>query len=124
MKDQNRSYGLLMAGILLALAGIRYVLTGNLMVWAVAAGAVFLVLALAAPALLAPVRRAWMKLAAVLGAINSRILLTLVFGLVVTPMAYVLRLLGKQPMRTEPQASYWRKRNPDEFTAARMERQF
>jgi hypothetical protein len=56
--------------------------------------------ALVVPRLLGPVERAWMKLAAVLGAVNTRILLTLVYVLVVTPIAW-LRRLGGDPLRRE-----------------------
>ena len=124
LKDENRSFGLLMAAVLLGFAGVRYLLAGSTLRWAMAIGAAFLLVALVQPGWLAPVRRGWMRFAAVLGYINSRILLTIVFGLVVTPIAYLLRLLGRQPMRAEPQTTYWRKRTPDEFTAARMARPF
>ena len=53
---------------------------------------------------------AWMALAMVLGAIFSTILLTILFCLVVTPMALVARMAGKDflSQRLEPQSdSYW-----------------
>ena len=37
----------------------------------------------------------WNKLAFALGYVNGRILLTLVFFIVVTPVAYVMKLAGK-----------------------------
>ncbi|MDE3035721.1 MAG: hypothetical protein KGJ14_07080, partial [Nitrospirota bacterium] len=68
----------------------------------------------------------WMKLASVLGFVNQRALLTILFGLLITPIALLLRLLGKRPipLRAEGINSYWRARRADEFTASRMERQF
>jgi hypothetical protein len=68
-----------------------------------------------------------MRLAAVLGAVNSRILLTLVYIGLVTPFAVLLRLLGRQPIPTKTSkaaSSYWHDRRPEEFTPQRMERQF
>jgi hypothetical protein len=41
---------------------------------------------------------AWWKLAAILGFINARILLTLMFTLVLTPVSAVWRLTGKDPL--------------------------
>jgi hypothetical protein len=55
----------------------------------------FLALAWQFPAALKYPHWAWMKLAHVLGWINTRILLTLLFYLLVTPVALVRRLLGK-----------------------------
>jgi len=43
------------------------------------------------PAVLGPVERGWMAFAAVLGAINTRILLTLIYVTVVTPIGWLRR---------------------------------
>jgi hypothetical protein len=66
--------------------------------WPLIVGAVLCSLALIAPRSLAPFYSLWMRLALVLGWINSRIILSLIFGIIVTPMAIVMRLLGKDPM--------------------------
>ena len=51
----------------------------------------------------------WMKFAAVLGYINSRILLSLMFYLVIPPSGLVMRLFGRNPLRRRgpAQDSYW-----------------
>lgn len=56
-----------------------------------AAGALLVAPGLLVPGVLAPVERGWMRLAMVLGAINTRIILTLVYVLVVTPIGVVRR---------------------------------
>jgi len=55
----------------------------------------------------------WMKFGHVLGWINARIILSLVFFVVVTPIGIVMRLLGKDllRMRTPKSASYWIRRD-------------
>lgn len=122
----NRSFGLVMAGGLAGLALLRYLLAGTIHWWLIGVGLVFGVAGLFLPRLLTPLRTVWMKLAAVLGFVNQRILLTLLFGLLITPIALLLRLLGKQPipLRAGGVDSYWRARRADEFSASRMERQF
>lgn len=50
------------------------------------------------PRSLKQVHTGWMKLGHVLGAINTRILLGLVYYLLITPMGLVMRLLGKDIM--------------------------
>ena len=122
----NRSFGLIMAGGLTALAVLRMAIAGALSWWLLGFGACFAAFALLCPGLLDPVRRLWMKLATVLGFINQRVLLTLLFGLLITPMAIALRLLGKRPIALGPDTagSYWRSRKVEDFTASRMERQF
>lgn len=125
--DENRTFGLIMAGGLGALALFRSVWTGSIFIWPIAAAVLLFLTALVVPAWLAPIRTVWMRLAGVLGLINARMLLTLVFALVITPIALLLRLVGKQPIRLVPQpgaTSYWHRRNEQEFAPKRMERQF
>lgn len=66
--------------------------------WPLILGAVLCSLALVVPRSLAPFYQIWMRLALVLGWINSRVVLGLVFVVLVVPMAIAMRLLGKDPM--------------------------
>jgi len=50
------------------------------------------------PFLLRPIYQAWMKLGHLLGWVNSRIILGLVFYLIVTPMGLFMRKWGKNPL--------------------------
>lgn len=45
------------------------------------------------------ISRLWLKLAELLGAFNSKIILTLVFFLFLTPLAYLFRLFTKNPLQ-------------------------
>jgi len=58
-------------------------------------GGVLLLLAAAAPGLLAAPHRAWLAFAKVLGRVNSAVFLFLTFFLVLTPLAFFLRLFGR-----------------------------
>lgn len=123
----NRSFGLVMAGALGIFTIVRSILTGNIAWWLAAIGMGFALVGFLVPVWLAPVRRAWMKFAMILGAINSRILLTVVYFSIVTPLAILLRILGKRPIAVRPDkttSSYWHERGAEEFTSRRLERQF
>lgn len=52
--------------------------------------------------------KAWLKLAGVMGKINSRIILSLIFFLFLTPIAFLYRLSGKTK-------SYYRQRGESTF---------
>lgn len=67
--------------------------------WALGLMAALVGLGLVFPRALRHPYRGWMALGHALGYVNSRILLSLVFYLVVTPMGFVMRLFGKDPMR-------------------------
>ncbi|MBU1230624.1 MAG: hypothetical protein KKA55_04885 [Proteobacteria bacterium] len=65
----------------------------------VAAATTLLVVNMTAPRLYAPASKLWFGLSAVLGAVMSRAILTLVFFLVLTPMALIRRAMGKDSLQ-------------------------
>lgn len=89
-----------------------------------AIAAVLVLGALVAPSLLRPVYRGWMKLGEVLAWVNTRIILTLVFFLVVTPIGLVMRLFGRSPMAARRGDSYWIDVEPHSYGDRHVEKQF
>ena len=82
---------------------------------------------LVAPAALAPVQRVWLRAAALLGEVNSRVILTVLFYLVIAPIGLVLRHLVRDPLDrslTDGKASNWIKRERQPVDPARYEQQF
>jgi hypothetical protein len=77
--------------------------------WGVAAVAALL-LAWRAPQLLTPLARGWLWLGHLLGYVNTRVILALVFFVVITPVALLFRLLGRDALRLKvvKASSYWR----------------
>ena len=51
------------------------------------------------PRLFSPVARLWLGISLLLGAVMSRLILSLIFMIVVLPLALVMRLFGHDPMR-------------------------
>tara|TARA_B100000212_G_scaffold132113_1_gene99091 strand:- start:9741 stop:10133 length:393 start_codon:yes stop_codon:yes gene_type:complete len=60
-----------------------------------------IILAITKPGLLLYPYRAWMKLGHILGWLNSRIILGLVFLIVLQPIALIMRISGHDPLRTK-----------------------
>ena len=89
-----------------------------------ALGGPLLLLAALFPAGLARPHRAWLAFARVLGRVNSAIFLFFTFFLVLTPLGFVLRLLGRDELkrRGSAPASMWspypeRNRDPHHYEA-------
>lgn len=73
------------------------------------------------------VYRGWMIFAKALGFVNTRILLTLFFYLVITPIGLLLRLFGKNPLnlRLDPEAkTYWSPKAKEPYDPERYKKQF
>ena len=66
------------------------------------------ILAILKPNLLLYPYKSWMQLGHILGWLNSRIILGLVFLIVLQPIALIMRILGHDPLKTKklPQKSY------------------
>ena len=125
--SSDRSFGIVFTLLFLAV-GIWMVLRGQPNGWLFLASAVlFFVVAMARPSVLGPLNRAWMKFGLLLGRVANPIILGIVFFLVITPMAVVRRLLGKDSLHLESKSgleSYWIDRNPPDPKPGSMTKQF
>ena len=106
-----RSFGLVVGGafgLIGAWPGLRHGLPPRL--WALALGGALAALGVAWPRSLTHPYRWWMAAAEMLGAINTRVILGVLFYGLFTPLALILRLLGKDPMRRAlaPEADSYR----------------
>lgn len=86
----------------------------------VALGAVLVVLGRVAPSTLRVPNRYWWRFAQALGWFNARLLLTLFFALVLTPVGVVMRLFGRNPLRPSEAHTSWsphsaRRRDPKHY---------
>ncbi len=99
-KPGLRKFGLTTGLIFAALFGfvLPWIWGKSMQQWPLVFGAVLCSLALVVPRSLGPFYQVWMRLALVLGWINSRLILGVIFVLVVTPMGLVMRIMGKDPM--------------------------
>jgi hypothetical protein len=108
----NRRFGLLLAAVC-AIVFAWHGWSGSYSVgWAIAA-LILLLIAVAMPRILAPLKRLWLKFGALLHYVVSPVLLTVFYYLAVTPIGLVLQLVGKDPLRRRSsRGSYWVERKP------------
>jgi Saxitoxin biosynthesis operon protein SxtJ len=125
--SSNRTFGMVLAAFF-ALIGILPLLRGHpVRLWALPLSAIFLLAALIAPTMLAPLNRIWTALGALLHKITNPIILGVFFYLVFTPFGALMRLFGKDFLRLklDPDAeSYWIVRQPAGPPPESMSNQF
>ena len=125
--SSDRNFGLVMAAFFTLVAFWPLVRAESIRWWALGVALVFLLLTLLWRAPLAPLNKMWMKLGALLYRIVSPIVMALLFYLTVTPLALLMRVLGKDPLRLrhDPNAaSYWIERTPPGPAPDSMKNQF
>ena len=120
------SFALIVGGALLLIAAYQWRRGAPQWVWVTLLSivAALLLAAAAAPSLLRPVYRGWMRLGEALAWVNTRILLTLIFFLVVTPIGLLMRLFGRSPIATTRSDSYWTDVEPHSYGDRHVEKQF
>ena len=94
---QLRSFGLLVGGIFLLIGLWPLVFRGEpFRVWACGLACVLILPALVWPRSLGLIYRGWMAMGAVLGWINTRIILSIIFYVIFTPIGFFRRVILKR----------------------------
>ncbi|HQF43015.1 MAG TPA: SxtJ family membrane protein [Ignavibacteriaceae bacterium] len=78
-------------------------------------GGLFVILSFIAIPVLRPFHKLWMMLALVMGLVMSRVILTLLFYIILTPIGFIARIFGKKfmPLGFDKTVdTYWEKREP------------
>jgi len=123
----DRSFGLVVGGILLLLSIFQYFNGGTLYFWIGAPGVVLVVLGIVAPKLLHSLNVLWTKLGLMLGRIVTPVIMFLVYIISVVPIGLILRMTGKDLLRMrrgDDKTSYWINRNPPGPTPESLKDQF
>jgi xanthine/uracil permease len=120
-----RNFGLVVGGVFLAIVAFVFWRRGfeaTPVLIGIAVGAsVLVLLAVVAPTVLKPAHRVWMLLALILGFVMTRVILTVMYYLVFTPIGLILRAFGRDPMnRSFGGDSYWIERTVVDESPARL----
>ena len=98
-----RKFGFIMGGMFALIFGLIFPWLSDKTfetwpIWPFIVTAVFWVIAIVAPQILRPVNDIWVKVGNVLGFINSRIILGVMFFVMIFPIGMLLKLFGKDSM--------------------------
>ncbi len=107
--SSNKNFGIVFSIFFLLIA--IYPLTNNneLRIWSLVIAIIFLALGLINSKVLTPLNKLWFKFGLLLGRIVSPIIMAVIFFLVVTPTAFIMRIIGKDllNLKLNKNKSYW-----------------
>lgn len=96
-----RQFGFIVGGIFSLIGLWPLLIHGeSARLWSILLGIVLIILGVLIPRSLTYVYWVWMKIGHVLGFINTRIILGIVYYAIITPMGLIMRLMGKDSMHS------------------------
>lgn len=124
-KDLTK-FGLTIGAVLVIIAAILYLYGKASYLYFLAPGLFFASIGLAIPQMLKPLNKIWMTIAILLGWVMTRVILSLLFYLVITPIGLIARLTGKNFLKLKKSNTdcYWEKREQKSAKQIDYERQF
>ena len=119
----NKNFGIVFSIVFLLIAIYPLINSEGLRVWSIIIAIIFLVLGLINSKILTPLNKLWFKFGILLGRIVSPIIMGVIFFLVVTPIAIIMRIIGKDllNLKFNKNKSYWIEKNEPK---SKMKNQF
>jgi len=126
-KKDLRKFGITVGGVILAIGLVLFYFEKPSAIYFAVIGGLLILFGALFPNILKPINKIWMSLAIILGFIMSRVILTILFYLVLTPIALLAKLVGKKFMilkYDKSAKSYWERRSIIQKKPIDYERQF
>jgi len=121
-----REFGLTLGAFFLVISGVSLLRHKSVfLMYSLIASCVSSIMGLVLPGFLKPVYIVWMRFAFILGWINTRIILVILFYLVFTPLGLLMRLFRIDLLERENKLdSYWKKKEKIKLDPLDYERRF
>ena len=107
--SSNRSFGIVFFVVFFLIALYPLINNEDIRIWSLIISLIFLILGLINSRILTPLNKLWFKFGILLGKIVSPIIMGIIFFLVVTPIGFIMRILGKDVLNLKfnENKSYW-----------------
>tara|TARA_E500000178_G_scaffold294183_1_gene299367 strand:+ start:2247 stop:2630 length:384 start_codon:yes stop_codon:yes gene_type:complete len=111
--SSNRSFGLVFFIFFFIIAIYPIINDESLRVWSLIISFIFFILGLINSKILTPLNKIWFKFGLLLGRIVSPLIMGIIFFLVVTPIALIMKIIGKDllNLKFNKGKTYWIEKN-------------
>ncbi len=122
-RSTEKNFGIIFSALFFLIGLWPLLNAAEIRIWSIIIAIIFLVLAFLKPKLLKPLNHNWIKLGEIIGKVIAPIVMALVFFIIVTPISFLVRVLGKDLLKLKfsKNNSYWIKRKENITT---MDKQF
>ena len=107
--SSNKSFGVVFFIVFLLISIYPLINNGELRIWSLITSIIFLFLGLINSKVLTPLNKLWFKFGLLLGKIVSPLIMGIIFFFVVTPTAFIMRIIGKDilNLKFNNKKTYW-----------------
>ena len=107
--SSNRNFGLVFFIVFLIVSTWPLINGEPVRIWSATISLVFLILGLMNSKLLTPLNKLWFKFGMILGAMVAPVVMGVVFFLVITPIGFFMKIIGKDLLRKryDKKKTYW-----------------
>ena len=107
--SSNKSFGIVFFVVFLLISLYPLLNNESIRIWSLVVSLIFLILGILDFKILSPLNKIWFKFGILLGKVISPIIMGIIFFLVVTPIGFIMRLLGKDVLNLKysNNKSYW-----------------
>lgn len=126
-KKEYKKFGILMGVVFTLISSLLFWNEYSGAIYYLSTGVIFAAIALISPVLLKYLYNIWMTFAAIMGYIMSRLILSLIFIIMFTPVGLITRLIRKDLLKMKwdkGAKSYWIIRDNKAFTPKSVENQY
>ena len=111
--SSNRSFGIVFFIVFLLIALYPLIFGAEIRLWSLIISFIFLILGIIKSKILTPLNKIWFKFGIFFGKIISPFIMGIIFFLVVTPIGFIMRILGKDVLNLKfnKNKSYWIAKN-------------
>ena len=108
----NRNFGVVFCIVFMIISLWPLLSQNEIRIWSLIISITFLLLGLINSTLLTPLNKLWFKFGIFLGNIISPIIMGIIFFFVITPIGFIIRLIGKDVLNLKYNSdkSYWIKK--------------
>lgn len=126
-KKELRSFGITIGAVLAIFGAVFWWQQKSSFIYFFEGSLILLLLGFLFPIVLKPLQKVWMTIAVIIGYVMTRVILSVLFYLIITPLGLVSKLCGNKFLDLEinkTQNSYWICREESVFNKERYEKQF
>lgn len=122
-----KKFGVTVGAFLIVISTLLFFYSSSSYLYCMIIGISLVVLGFLFPWVLKPLQKVWMTLSLMLGWISTRIILSILFYIILTPIGLASRLIRKDFLNLKidkSQQTYWSYRNQKRYDKIDSERQF